>query len=163
MWLTFCVTRNKAYCFYCCAAESRGLINFGEKAKGTFVTRFWQLEKSKRVLQRTRALSSTPWGMYETWISSTPICCCKTNSWMIKKHQREMLIKEMSSVRYLARQGLALRSHKEEDGNLMQLLKCRADDVEGMGTWKKVPISSYCQRAPWDDNSWASSWSPEWN
>ena len=37
-WLTFCVTRNKAYCFYCRAAESRGLINFSKKAKGAFVT-----------------------------------------------------------------------------------------------------------------------------
>ena len=50
-------------------------------------------------------------------------------------HHREMLMKELSSVRYLARQGLALRGHKEEDGNLMQLLKCRAEDIQGLGLW----------------------------
>ena len=50
-------------------------------------------------------------------------------------HHREMLMKELSSVKYLARQGLALRGHKEEDGNLMQLLKCRAEDIQGLGLW----------------------------
>ena len=38
-------------------------------------------------------------------------------------------------MKYLARQGLALRGHKEEDSNLLQLLKCRADDVQGLNSW----------------------------
>ena len=44
------------------------------------------------------------------------------------------MLKDLSSVRYLARQGLALRGHKEEDSNL-QLLKCQADDVQGLNSW----------------------------
>ena len=34
-----------------------------------------------------------------------------------------MLQKHLSSVRYLARQGLALRGHEESEGNMLQLLQ----------------------------------------
>ena len=37
--------------------------------------------------------------------------------------RRGMLLKQLNSLRYLLRQGLALRSHKESEGNLIQLLK----------------------------------------
>ena len=39
----------------------------------------------------------------------------------------------LGSIRYLARQGVAMRGHIEEQGNLMQLLTLRAQDI------------SYCQ------------------
>ena len=48
---------------------------------------------------------------------------------------REMLIKEISSLRYLMRQGLAVRGCKEEEGNLYQLLKCRSEDVGTLSKW----------------------------
>jgi len=44
-------------------------------------------------------------------------------------------MKELTSIKYLVRQGLAIRGHKKEDGNLRQLLKCRADDVQGLDGW----------------------------
>ena len=44
-------------------------------------------------------------------------------------------MKELSSIRYLARQGLAFRGHKNEEGNSIQLLKCRADYVQGLNSW----------------------------
>ena len=52
-----------------------------------------------------------------------------------QKYRREMLMKELSSLRYLARQGLAIRGHDEEDGNLRQLLRCCAEDVQGLESW----------------------------
>ena len=42
---------------------------------------------------------------------------------------------DLTSIRYLMRQGLAVRGHKEEEGNLYQLLKCRSDDVPGLSHW----------------------------
>ena len=35
----------------------------------------------------------------------------------------------LGSIRYLARQGVAMRDHIEEQGNLMQLLTLRAQDI----------------------------------
>ena len=36
---------------------------------------------------------------------------------------------------FLLMQGLAVRGHKEQDGNLVQLLKCRCEDVDGLKEW----------------------------
>ncbi len=44
-------------------------------------------------------------------------------------------MKELSSLRYLARQGLAIRGHKDEQSNFLQLLKCRAEDVRELESW----------------------------
>ena len=54
-----------------------------------------------------------------------------------QKHRREMLMKVLTSLRYLVGQGLALRGHTEEDGNLVQLLKCRSEDICGLQPWLK--------------------------
>ena len=45
---------------------------------------------------------------------------------------REMLLKVLSTLRYLARQGLAIRGHHDDDGNLIQLLNCRSEDVASL-------------------------------
>lgn len=55
-----------------------------------------------------------------------------------KLHQK-MLLKLLSSIRYLARQGLALRGHDESissfGGNLYQLLLLQAEDCPEMKVW----------------------------
>jgi len=45
------------------------------------------------------------------------------------------LLKVFSSVQYLARQGLALQRHAECQGNLMQLLQLRYEDVIIIQPW----------------------------
>lgn len=43
-----------------------------------------------------------------------------------------MLLTTLASLRFLLRQGLAIRGHEEEKGNLMQLLLLRSEDVAGL-------------------------------
>ena len=50
-----------------------------------------------------------------------------------KVHQ-QMLLKQISSLKYLLRQGLAVRGHDLE-GNLLQLLKLRSSDCTELTTW----------------------------
>ena len=45
------------------------------------------------------------------------------------------LIKQIESLSYLLRQGLAVRGHKETEGNLARLLKLRAIDVPELECW----------------------------
>ena len=47
---------------------------------------------------------------------------------------REILLKVLSTLRYLARQGLAIRGH-HDDGNLIQLLNCRSEDIASLRSW----------------------------
>ena len=41
----------------------------------------------------------------------------------------------MSSIRYLARQGIALRGHNEENSNFIQLLNFHAEDDDNLKEW----------------------------
>jgi hypothetical protein len=49
--------------------------------------------------------------------------------------RRRMLLTEIQCIRYLLRQGLAIRGHGEDEGNLIQLLKLRAPDVDDLSEW----------------------------
>ena len=49
-----------------------------------------------------------------------------------QKVNREMLLKQLTSLRYILRQGLALRGHEEKEGNLMQLLYLRSEECPGL-------------------------------
>ena len=50
---------------------------------------------------------------------------------------RCMLLKTISSLRFLLRQGLPIRGHKEEEGNLFQLLSLRIEDDPQLAKWLK--------------------------
>ena len=52
-----------------------------------------------------------------------------------KDTNRQMLLHVLSTVRYLARQGLAFRGHNDDASNFMQLLKFRCDDIPEMRQW----------------------------
>ena len=43
-----------------------------------------------------------------------------------------MLMKMLTSLKFLMCQGLAIYDHSEKEGNLFHLLKCRAEDVSGL-------------------------------
>ena len=45
-----------------------------------------------------------------------------------QQSHREMLLRQISSLKFLLRQGLAIRGHEELEGNLLQLLKLRSED-----------------------------------
>ena len=49
--------------------------------------------------------------------------------------RREMLIKQLESLRYLLKQGMAVRGHEEADGTLYQLLLLRSNDCPQLKAW----------------------------
>ena len=57
------------------------------------------------------------------------------------KHHREMLLKLLNSIRFLARQGLPFRGHREDsesmEGNLYQLLLLQSKDSPQLASWLK--------------------------
>ena len=61
-----------------------------------------------------------------------------------KEANRAMLRKIIESIHYLARQGLALRGHKDEaDSNFSQLLLLRGIDCPALLTWLKKKTNKY--------------------
>lgn len=55
-----------------------------------------------------------------------------------------MLLKIFSSIRYLARQGLALRGNgDEEDGNFIQMSRLKAEEDPKVNDWLKKKINKH--------------------
>ena len=54
---------------------------------------------------------------------------------MEQKTRKEGLLKQLSSLRYLLRQGLAIRGHEITEGNLYCLLQLRAEDNPHVKKW----------------------------
>ena len=55
-----------------------------------------------------------------------------------------MLLKIFSSIRYLARQGLALRGNAdEEDGNFIQILRSKGDEDPKLNDWLRKKMNKY--------------------
>lgn len=61
-----------------------------------------------------------------------------------KEINRRMFVKIVTSIKYLARQGISLRGDgDEEDGNFMQLLRLRADDDPDLVAWLQRKQNKY--------------------
>ena len=60
----------------------------------------------------------------------------KSNLTKVQRQNRACLIKIISCLRYLPRQGLPLRGHgNDQDSSFKQLLKCRAEDDPVFSEW----------------------------
>ena len=61
-----------------------------------------------------------------------------------KKDNRQCLLKILSNLRFLARQGIALRGDGDEkDSNFIQLLKLRGNDDPRIETWLQRKTDKY--------------------
>ena len=52
-----------------------------------------------------------------------------------QEQRRRLFMAEVSSFKYLLRQGIAFRGHREEEGNLFQLMQLRSIDIPGLDQW----------------------------
>ena len=52
-----------------------------------------------------------------------------------QSENRLILLRQLSSLKYLLHQGMAIRGHKEGEGNLVQLMDLRSEDVQGLKRW----------------------------
>ena len=61
----------------------------------------------------------------------------------VQRQNRESLLKVISSLRYLARQGLPLRGNDDKESNFQQLLKLRAENDPIFSDWLKRRSDKY--------------------
>ena len=134
-WLTYCVTQNKAYCYYCRTAVRRGIICFTKKHKEAFIsTGFENWKKAKeRFKEHEQCQLHLEACLKLEMLKRTSVATRLSNQLRLdQERRRNILLKLLSSIRYLARQRIPLRGHKGDEGNLFQLLKLQQTDVEGL-------------------------------
>lgn len=134
-WLTFCTTQNKAFCFYCRSANAKGLLTSQLKYESAFIKKgFDNWKKAKQKFNQHQKSVAHRESLSKHKLLSQPVQLSN----QIKKDQekhRVGLMKQLSSLKFLTHQGLAIRGHEERQGNLPQLLQCRAEDVPALSAW----------------------------
>ena len=54
-----------------------------------------------------------------------------------QRNRKAALLKQLSSLKYLVKQGTGIRGHEDDEGNLIEMLKCRSEDVPVLTEWLK--------------------------
>ena len=132
-WLTVCTTKKKVYCTYCKFANKRGLITFSKNANPAFTVdgfNNWKKAKSKF---NSHDASLTHKEAKMKWLSLQKPSLPEqihTQTMRLQNSRRNALLKQLSFLRYLLRQGLAVRGHTEVEGNLIQLLILARDSAD---------------------------------
>jgi len=135
-WLHYSATLQGVICFHC-AKVFLNQSTFASKCDPAFVSvgfRNW-----KKAIQKFSEHAKS-----QLHIHAMNICAHKGNSVTsqlssaVARQQEEGrygLMKIVGSIKYLARQGLALRGHVEQKGNLSQHLKEKAEDDPAFQKW----------------------------
>ena len=108
------------------------MMNLATKVESAFVSiGFTNWKKAIEKFQYHQKCSSHNHAVTQLLHSRGPIITarlCEEKA-VEQSNARVALLRIMSSVQYLARQGLALRGHSPQSGNLYQLLHLRSKDV----------------------------------
>ena len=138
-WLDWNQTAGCVLCHPCKMAKQLGLLGLSKNAESTFSeSGFCNWKDASRCFQRHEDSSShseavMKWSSYYAGVNvATQINSKHSESQMVS---REMLLKLLSSMRYLARQGLPLRGHATDDGNFYWLVCLFSEDDSDLQKW----------------------------
>ena len=137
-WLTFCVSRNVVFCFYCRLAITKGLLTFSKRSESTFTSKGfsnWKKAKAKFREHEQSRLHTEAFAAYKALQQPSVASQLSIQAHREQEAHRELLLKLLSSLKYLLRQGLAIRGHTEEESNLFHLLKCRSEEFPSLLEW----------------------------
>ena len=119
-------------------AESRNLIVFSKNAEASFVSAgFCNWRKASECFRKHETSQAHSEALLKLSTSHTESIASQLDDARKRdeKLHREALIKQLSSLRYLTRQGLAIRGHEDTESNFFQLLQLRSEDDPNLKAW----------------------------
>ena len=138
-----CVQNDTRYfAILCRYAQQKKLITFAKRQVNKF------LEEGfcnwKKVLQKLDEHDRSEMHReavlkYAAHSSGTDVCIQLNQQHITAQQHHKMLLKLLSSIQFLTRQGLALRGHREDanhmDGNLYKLILLRSEECPELKSW----------------------------
>ena len=125
-WLTLCLTQKRVFCFYCRDISQHELLTFSKNFSRAFISDgFINWKKAiKKFSDHESSHNHREAGM--KWIAKGQLSlpeCFSTELQRSQEMRRNALLQQLSCLRFLLRQGLAVRGHNhDQEGNLKQLL-----------------------------------------
>lgn len=137
-WLNLCVNRNKFFCHSCMYAKSKGQLIFSTKAERAFITDGFCNWKKATLRFKEHGLSQCHREAVNKIASmKKPGVHVQINAQqkLDQSVHRDLFMTELYSIQFLSRQGLALRGHQENEGNLVQLLRSKSNEEPRLNSW----------------------------
>jgi hypothetical protein len=137
-WLHVSMYLKAVLCYPCAKGHNLGLLSMTTKNEDAFITK--GLKNWKRALEKFSEHQKSSCHrcavlQFEQIKTGPVIAQLSQQKASERASARAALIAVFGSIRYLARQGLALRGHEESQGNLMTLLELRSQDSLPLRTW----------------------------
>ena len=139
-WIHLCNGRKKVFCYHCLSAFDKGLLRPTRHFETAFfVVGFQNWKKAVERFRRHEITDCHKEAVLKLNGLHGPTVLDQVSSEAAKTRaeNRAMLLKVLSSLKFLLRQGLAIRGHKENEGNLLQLLHLRSNDSSQLAKWLK--------------------------
>ena len=140
-WITVCISRYRVFCHSCRIAKQKGLVSnfrnniFVGDGFSNWKKALEKFEEHERSDNHKEAVAKVATFFSGTDVG-TQLSAVREKS---QAYHQRMLLKLLSTVRFLTRQGLPLRGHFEDvdhlDGNFYKLLLLRADDCPELKSW----------------------------
>ena len=148
-WLTICLTYKKVFCLYCRYATRRHLLSFSKMGEKTFTEIGFQNWKKALEKYKSHDGSHAHREAVSKWMArGRPTVAAQLHSQLqqLQHIRRQGLLTQLRAIQFLTRQGIALRGHKESEGNLhqLQLMWSQNDETAVLASRKpiyKPPIS----------------------
>ena len=144
-WLSVCSSQIKLYCCTCRTAKSRGLLSFSKHYSPAFVEDgFKNLKKALHKFRDHECSIMHQEAVMKLAATNTSTGIDVQLSTQLeseqKYHRHHMLMKLLRTIKFLARQGLPFRGHREDiettpDGNFLQLLLFQAEECPELDSW----------------------------
>ena len=132
-WLTLCLTKKKVFCVYCRYISQHQLLTFSKNFSPAFISDGFNNWKKAIKKFNDHESSHTHLEARMKWKArdqpSLPEC---VNAEIRRSQQvrRDALLQQLSCLRFLLRQGLAVRGHNhDQEGNLRQLLVMMSKEI----------------------------------
>ena len=133
-----CESQNKLFCYICRKEERRGTLTFSKNAEKAYIRNMDSTieRKGLKSLGHTRIPHREPSMKHNASQKQQPVSQQLSSQLKAEQESRRMcLVKQLQSLPYLLREGLAVRGHKSDEGNLQQLLKLRSLNVPALKQW----------------------------
>ena len=138
-WLEWDDDKECAFCHPCRMATNLKLFNLSKKAENAFSSEGFRTWKNAIHCFRKHEHSLAHKEGVMKWVhytkSSSVSVQIAQNLKTDQAKAQKCLLNMLSSLRFLARQGLAIRGHEENEGNFLQLLRLQSGNCSEMVKW----------------------------
>jgi hypothetical protein len=137
-WLHYSPDKKGVLCFYCMTANARNAMSLSTKRDDAFCTvsfTNWKHALERFIIHELSQTHAHAVSQVQQMKSAPVNAQISGQKAAEQANTRIALLAMFSTLKFLARQGIAVRGHEGPSGNYMQLLQLRSEDKPELKSW----------------------------